>query len=99
MFKKFEGFTKPFPDEEPSQPPSGIFAFCRYYTRGFEVPLILMSLMATVVAIVEVSLFGAMGNLVDWLSTSNPETFWQENQSELMLYGGLLLVVLSLIHI
>ncbi|PAU36742.1 multidrug ABC transporter ATP-binding protein [Vibrio coralliilyticus] len=97
MFKKFEGFTKPFPDEEPSQPPSGIFAFCRYYTRGFEVPLILMSLMATVVAIVEVSLFGAMGNLVDWLSTSNPETFWQENQSELMLYGGLLLIVMPIL--
>ncbi|NRF27235.1 ABC transporter ATP-binding protein [Vibrio coralliilyticus] len=97
MFKKFEGFTKPFPDEEPSHPPSGIFAFCRYYTRGFEVPLILMSLMATVVAIVEVSLFGAMGNLVDWLSTSNPETFWQENQSELMLYGGLLLIVMPIL--
>ncbi len=97
MFKKFEGFTKPFPDEEPGQPPTGIFAFCRYYTRGYEVPLIIMSFMAMIVAIVEVSLFGAMGNLVDWLSTSNPETFWQDNKSELIFYAILLLVVMPVL--
>ncbi len=97
MFKKFEGFTKPFPDEEPTQPPSGILAFCRYYTRGFEIPLIIMSIMSTIVAVVEVSLFGAMGNLVDWLSTSNPETFWQENSSQLLFYGVLLVVVMPIL--
>ncbi|WP_414932825.1 ABC transporter ATP-binding protein [Vibrio europaeus] len=97
MFKKFEGFTKPFPEQEPTQPPSGIFAFCRHYTRGFEIPLIIMSVMATIVAIVEVSLFGAMGNLVDWLSNSNPETFWQDNQSDLIFYGTLLLVVMPVL--
>ncbi|MCK6264199.1 ABC transporter ATP-binding protein/permease [Vibrio sp. ZSDE26] len=97
MFKKFESFTKPFPDEEPSQPPKGIFAFCRYYTRGFEIPLIIMSIMSTIVAIVEVSLFGAMGQLVDWLSTSNPETFWQDNSSTLIGYSILLLVVMPVL--
>ncbi|MEZ8823956.1 ABC transporter ATP-binding protein [Vibrio sp. 10N.261.55.A7] len=97
MFKKFESFTKPFPNEEPGQPPSGIFAFCRYYTRGFEIPLIIMSIMSTIVAIVEVSLFGAMGQLVDWLSTSNPETFWQENSSMLIGYSILLLVVMPVL--
>lgn len=99
MFKRFEGFTQPFPDKDPEQPPQGILAFCRYYTRGFEVPLIIMSIMSTIVAIVEVSLFGAMGNLVDWLSTSNPETFWQDNQNELLFYGGLLLVVMPIMVI
>ncbi|ROV60445.1 ABC transporter ATP-binding protein [Vibrio ponticus] len=94
MFKKFEGFTKPFPAQEPEQPPQGIIAFCRYYTRGFEIPLIIMSIMATIVAIVEVTLFGAMGNLVDWLANSNPETFWQENQTDLIFYSVLLLVVM-----
>ncbi|EGU46178.1 hypothetical protein VII00023_16661 [Vibrio ichthyoenteri ATCC 700023] len=96
MFKKFESFTKAFPDQEPEQPPQGIFAFCRYYTRGFEVPLVIMSIMATIVAIVEVSLFGAMGNLVDWLANSNPETFWQDNKSDLIFYGVLLLVVMPI---
>ena len=96
MFKKFEGFTKPFPEHEPNQPPQGIIAFCRYYTRGFEIPLIIMSIMATIVAIVEVTLFGAMGNLVDWLSNSNPETFLQDNQADLIFYGVLLLIVMPI---
>jgi ATP-binding cassette subfamily B multidrug efflux pump len=99
MFKKFESFTKPFPNEEPGQPPTGILAFCRYYTRGFEIPLIIMSIMSTIVAIVEVSLFGAMGQLVDWLSTSNPETFWQDNSTMLIGYSILLLVVMPVLVI
>ncbi|CAM4167139.1 ABC transporter ATP-binding protein [Vibrio agarivorans] len=97
MFKKFESFTQPFPDDSPQPPPNGIFAFCRHYTRGFEVPLLLMSLMSLVVAVVEVSLFGAMGNLVDWLSNSDPATFWQENGSQLIGYSVLLLVVMPIL--
>ncbi|EMI4155820.1 ABC transporter ATP-binding protein [Vibrio parahaemolyticus] len=97
MFKRFEGFTEPFPRSTPDQPPSGIFAFLRHYTRGYEKPLIIMSLMSTIVAIVEVMLFGAMGQLVDWLSTSNPETFLQDNRADLIFYGVLLLVVMPLL--
>ncbi|ELP3326228.1 ABC transporter ATP-binding protein [Vibrio sp. Vb2133] len=99
MFKRFEGFTEPFPKSTPDQPPSGMFAFLRYYTRGYEKPLIIMSLMATIVAVVEVMLFGAMGQLVDWLSTSNPETFLQDNKSDLIFYGALLLVVMPILVI
>ncbi|WP_140200759.1 ABC transporter ATP-binding protein, partial [Vibrio parahaemolyticus] len=97
MFKRFEGFTEPFPKSTPDQPPSGIFAFLLHYTRGYEKPLIIMSLMSTIVAIVEVMLFGAMGQLVDWLSTSNPETFLQDNRADLIFYGVLLLVVMPLL--
>ena len=99
MFKRFEGFTEPFPKSTPDQPPSGMFAFLRYYTRGYEKPLIIMSLIATIVAVVEVMLFGAMGQLVDWLSTSNPETFLQDNKSDLIFYGALLLVVMPILVI
>ncbi|MEH0697361.1 ABC transporter ATP-binding protein [Vibrio owensii] len=97
MFKRFEGFTEPFPKSQPDQPPTGIYAFLRHYTRGFEKPLIIMSIMSTIVAIVEVSLFGAMGQLVDWLSTSNPETFLQDNKADLIFYGSLLLVVMPIL--
>lgn len=99
MFKRFEGFTEPFPKSTPDQPPSGMLAFLRYYIRGYEKPLIIMSLMATIVAVVEVMLFGAMGQLVDWLSTSNPETFLQDNKADLIFYGTLLLVVMPILVI
>ncbi|MDN3682011.1 ABC transporter ATP-binding protein [Vibrio tapetis subsp. quintayensis] len=97
MFKKFESFTQAFPKEDPEQPPKGILAFCRHYTRGFEKPLLAMALLSTTVAIIEVSLFGFMGQLVDWLSTSNPETFWQENSTTLIGVAVLLLVVMPIL--
>ncbi len=97
MYKIFEGFTKAFPKNEPEQPPNTVFAFCRYYTKGFEKPLLLMALLSTIVAIVEVSLFGMMGKLVDWLGSSNPDTFMQENANTLITYGVLVLIVMPLL--
>jgi ATP-binding cassette subfamily B multidrug efflux pump len=94
MYKLFEGFTQAFPREEPRQPPKGIIAFCRHYTRGFEKPLLFMALLSTIVAIIEVVLFGFMGQLVDWLSSSNPETFLQENETTLWALGVLILIVM-----
>ncbi|MDV7104846.1 ABC transporter ATP-binding protein [Vibrio sp. TH_r3] len=96
MYKFFERLTKPFPEEEPQQPPSGILAFCRHYTRGYEKPLILMAIMSAIIAIIEVSLFGFMGQLVDWLSNSNPETFLEENRATLWFIGILLLIVMPI---
>lgn len=87
MFDFFESLTKPFPEGEPERPPSGLFAFCRYYTRGFEKPLIVMSVLTAVIAILEVYLFGFMGQLVDWLVTRNPETLWQEESGTLITMG------------
>lgn len=97
MYKFFEGLTKAFPEEEPQQPPTGVFAFCRHYTRGFEKPLLLMASLSTIVAIIEVSLFGFMGELVDLLSTSNPDTFLEENSSTLWAVGLVLLVVMPIL--
>ncbi|NGZ15091.1 ABC transporter ATP-binding protein [Vibrio aestuarianus] len=97
MYKKFESFTQAFPKEEPQQPPNTLWAFCRYYTRGFEKPLIVMTLLSTIIAVVEVSLFGFMGKLVDWLSTSNPETFLADNSSTLIGLSILLLVIMPLL--
>ncbi len=92
MYKKFESFTKAFPNEEPSRPPNTLLAFCLHYTKGYEKPLIILGLMSTTIAIVEVSLFGFMGQLVDWLSTSNPDTFFSENQNILIGLSVLILI-------
>ncbi|MEZ9592106.1 ABC transporter ATP-binding protein [Vibrio breoganii] len=97
MYKIFEGFTKAFPKNEPEQPPNTVFAFCRYYTKGFKKPLLLMALLSTIVAIVEVSLFGMMGKLVDWLGSSNPDTFMQDNTSTLITYGVLVLIIMPIL--
>ncbi len=97
MLSFFEKIIKPFPEEEPQQPPSTLFAFCRHYTRGMEVPLILMSVFTALLAVFEVSLFGFMGQLVDWLVEKNPETLWQDEGSTLIFLGFMLLIGLPIV--
>lgn len=97
MFTFFEGLLKPFPPHEPDQPPQGLYAFCRHYTQGAEPYLLLMALLTTAIAIGEVTLFGFMGELVDWLSQRDPQTLLAEEGGRLAFMATLLLVVLPVL--
>ena len=97
MYRLFERMTNPFPKEHPSQPPNSLFAFCRHYTRGMELSLLFMSLSAAALAILEVSLFSYMGQLVDWLGQYTPDTLFVEQQAELTKMAVMLLVVLPIV--
>ncbi|NAZ93999.1 ABC transporter ATP-binding protein [Vibrio toranzoniae] len=78
MFNWFENLTKPFPSHETEKPPRSLFGFCRFYTRGFEVPLVLMAILSALIAISEVALLRYLGELVDILANQDRETFWQD---------------------
>ena len=96
MFSYFEKLIKPFPLQEPVQPPQGLYAFCRYYTRGMEKYLILMAILSAMTAVMEVSLFAFLGKLVDWLGSSNPETFLDDERRQLFWWALLVLVGMPL---
>lgn len=101
MFRFFEKLTNAFPDDQPEQPPKGLLAFCRYYTRGMELPLIIMSITTALIAVLEVSLFGFVGTLVDKMKDSTPDQFISENSTMLLWMGGLLVIglpLLALLH-
>ncbi|MGB0205889.1 MAG: ABC transporter ATP-binding protein [Neptuniibacter sp.] len=97
MFSIFEKFVEAFPPQEPGQPPRGLLAFCRHYTKGSEWPLLVMSVLTATIAIFEVVLFGFMGQLVDWLASKDRTTFWEEESGTLMLMGLVPLVALPLL--
>ncbi|MBG9990275.1 ABC transporter ATP-binding protein [Pseudoalteromonas sp. NZS37] len=97
MYRLFEKMTKAFPEDQPTQPPSTLFAFCRHYTKGMELSLVLMSISAAMLAILEVSLFSYMGQLVDWLTAYTPETLFVEQKSELIKMAVVLLLVLPVV--
>ncbi|WP_434938617.1 ABC transporter ATP-binding protein [Shewanella sp. HL-SH8] len=94
MFKFFESLVQPLPPEEPTQPPKSLYAFCRHYTKGFGAPLIAMSVLTALLAMLEVSLFGFMGQLVDWLVTKNPQTLWQDEGDTLITMSVIVLVII-----
>ncbi len=96
MYRFFESLIKPFPAEAPEQPPKNLFAFCRYYAKGTEAYLMLMAVLTAAIAAMEVSLFGFLGKLVDWLNTHTPANLLTESKDELLIMGAIVLVGLPL---
>ncbi|GAB2684135.1 ABC transporter ATP-binding protein [Aliiglaciecola aliphaticivorans] len=94
MFSFFERLTQPFPVEHPTTPPKTLIAFCRHYTKGMWPVIFTVSLLAASVAALEVSLFGYVGQLVDWLSNRDPKTFIQQESTSLIWMGLVILVIL-----
>ena len=101
IFKFFEKLVPALNSREPTQPPNTFIAFCLHYTEGYKCSLLFMSLLTIILAILEVSLFGFMGQLVDWLITKNPESLLKDEGSTLLIISLILLVLiplLTLIH-
>lgn len=101
MLRFFEKLTNPFPAAEPQQPPRGLLAFCLHYSKGMGWPLLVMATLTALIAMLEVSLFGFMGQLVDWLIEKDPKTLWQTEGKTLLTMGLLTAVgipALILLH-
>jgi len=94
MFSFFEKLVKPFPEELVQQPPKSIFAFCWHYTKGMTWVLLCLSALSALVAVLEVSLFAYLGQLVDWFATRGREDFLQQEFSSLLWMALILLVLL-----
>ena len=94
LMRWFERRLDPFPATSPTQPPSGLIAFCLHYTRGATPWLLVMGVLSIVIAVVEVSLYAGVGRLVDALVATGPATFFDEHASMLALMAALVLVVM-----
>lgn len=96
MFRFFESLIKPFPPQDPTEPPKTLYAFCRHYSRGAELYLIGMAFFTGLIAVMEVSLFGFLGNLVDTLNKHTPDTFWSASHTQLIWMAFILLIALPI---
>ena len=96
MFGFFERLVDPFPVQKPQRPPRGIYEFCRYYTRGMELWLLLMAGLTAITAIAEAMLFAILGQVVDWLASSDPATFIQESWVQLVVMSLFVLLFIPI---
>lgn len=97
MFRYFESLLPAFPKYKADTPPGTFFAFIRYHLRGYEWTFVALTGLSALIAVLEVKLFGFMGNLVDWLSTANRETFLSDHGGSLLLMGLVLAVLLPIL--
>ncbi len=102
MFNRFfhwlESRVDPFPPDRPQMPPPGLLAFAWHYTKPFWPLLAVSMLFSAAIAFLEVYLFAFLGDLVDFLTAANRETFWQDHGTKLIVMGAVVLIVLPLLN-
>jgi ATP-binding cassette subfamily B multidrug efflux pump len=97
MYRWFEKRLDPFPTEKPVTPPATLWAFIWYFCRPAAPWLLLLGAMSMGIALVEVLLYQFLGNVVDWLSNANRETFLADEGWRLVMMGAVVLVILPLL--
>lgn len=93
MYSFFEKRLNPFPLHGADAPPKSLFGFCRFYARGTERYLVLVAVLTGLNAVLEVFLYGFIGQLVDWLAHQDPETLFQDKGHVLALMGILVVFI------
>jgi ATP-binding cassette subfamily B multidrug efflux pump len=94
IFSWFEHRIDSFPPQQPGKPPATFWPFVMHYTRPFWPLIALSAALSATIALIEVSLFGFLGSLVDWLSHTDRATFWSTHGTFL---AAMALVVLLLL--
>jgi ATP-binding cassette subfamily B multidrug efflux pump len=94
MFRWLEHRVESFPAEQPSMPPASFWGFVFHYTRPFWPLIGLSAALSATIALIEVSLFGFLGHLVDWLSKADRATFWETHGTFLLGMSAVVLLVL-----
>ncbi len=79
-------------------PPATLGGFVWHYTKPFWPWVLATSVLAAVVAVIEVALFAFLGSVVDWLARTTPDTVFQDYWWQLSALGVLILVLHPLLN-
>ena len=91
MFRAFERFVNPYPDEPPVAPSRGFFAFLWDCTRGMRPYILAMTACTAIIGVFEAALFAMLGNVVDWLAKVQPSQLWTNERHSLLALSAILL--------
>ena len=94
MFSFFEKQVDPFANYDLRQPPKSFWGFCWYYTRPVAPFMLIVSILSGTIAVIEVTLYRYVGDIVNWFSSSTPESFFADHGGELMWMGALVLLIM-----
>lgn len=94
MFRFFERRLDPFPETRTGMPPARLWSFISHYVADARPWLIGMAVLSALLGVAEVMLFGFLGQIVDWLAVSHPETFLDDYG--LILIGMVAVVIFAM---
>ena len=99
MYRHFEKVVPPFPDEVVEAPPENLLQFIWHYTKPFKFLLIGLFITSAIAACVEVYMFNVIGNMIDWMQTSQPEGFFEAHQDQILIAAFIILIVWPLLSL
>ncbi len=99
MFRLFENIIDPYPKEAMAGPPANARAFIGWFIKATWPLLTAVAVFAAAIAVTEVMVFKFLGQLVDWLTKSTPESFFSDHGVSLAVMGAILLVALPLCQV
>ena len=92
MLQWFERLVDPYPEKGLNEPlPKTFFAFVWQAAYGVRRYLLLLILLTAATSSFEAIFFAQIGHLVDWLTSSTPETFITNHKSNLIILSFFLL--------
>lgn len=99
MFAWFERRIDPYPSEMPAMPPRSLVRFVLHYSRGAIPWLVLLALGSGAIALIEVMLFGYLGELIDRLGDTPRDQFWAQEGSRIAFMAVVLLLVMPVLNL
>ncbi len=93
MFKFFESAVPPFPETKVEQPPQKLGSFIWHYTKPFRFLLVALFITSALIAAIEVYMFSAIGQMIDWMQSGNPNVFFDQHSGTLINMAILIMLV------
>jgi ATP-binding cassette subfamily B multidrug efflux pump len=91
LFRLFEKLLHPYPEGEPPPLPKSFFAFVWACTEGLRGYVVMLALLSAAISGYEAWLFSMLGQVVDWLSRSQPGQLWEQQRQNVIIFTAILL--------
>ena len=98
MYRVFERLIDPYPEAIQPLPPR-LRSFYASFIRPVWPLLLAVGVFTALISVAEVTVFGFMGKLVDWLGKSRPDSFLHDNGRRLWTMAAVVAVGLPLLHV
>ncbi|MEM7206403.1 MAG: ABC transporter ATP-binding protein [Pseudomonadota bacterium] len=85
MFRWLENLVDPLEPAKVSQPPAETGEFFRFYLWPMRRLVLVTLILAGIAAFSEIYLYAFLGDIVDWLSDAEPDTFFEQYSTTLIL--------------
>jgi ATP-binding cassette subfamily B multidrug efflux pump len=97
LYRLFEKLLHPYPEAEPPELPKKFFSFVWACTAGLRGYLVLLAVLSAAISSWEAWLFAVLGQVVDWLTNSDPSSLWAQQRATMAGFAFFLFASVPLI--